>query len=67
MHPLRDRSSSDSYFWPVVWAAGLHLLIFSMLFVSFQFTPELPPARPIIQTTLYQFFFNDTATTEPYT
>ena len=64
MRQLIERSSSDSYFWPVVWAVALHLLIFTMLFVSFQFTPELPPARPIIQTTLYQLKSQSQATTQ---
>lgn len=64
MRQLSERSSSESYFWPVVWAVALHLLIFTLLFVSFQFTPELPPARPIIQTTLYQLKSQSQATTQ---
>ena len=47
------RSSSESYFWPVIWAVGLHALMFAMLFVSFHFAPDLPPAKPIVQATLY--------------
>ena len=39
------RSSSESYFWPTVWAVTIHVLLFAMLFVSFHFAPELPPAR----------------------
>jgi colicin import membrane protein len=35
-----------------------------MLFVSFQSTPELPPARPIVQTTLYQLKSQSQATTQ---
>ncbi|THG82182.1 cell envelope integrity protein TolA [Pseudomonas sp. A-1] len=50
----RERSPSESYFWPSIWAVGLHVLIFAMLFVSFAMTPELPPSRPIVQATLYQ-------------
>ena len=42
-----ERPQSESYFWPVVWAVGLHVLMFAMLFVSFAFAPDLPPARPI--------------------
>ena len=53
MHQL-ERSPSESYFWPVVLAVALHVLIFAMLFVSWAMTPELPPARPIVQATLYQ-------------
>lgn len=64
MHPLSEQSPSESYFWPAVWAVSLHLLIFAMLFVSFQFTPELPPARPIIQTTLYQLKSQSQATSQ---
>jgi len=64
MRQLSEQSSSESYFWPVVWAVVLHLVIFAMLFVSFQFTPELPPARPIIQTTLYQLKSQSQATTQ---
>ena len=47
----RERSPSESLFWPVVWAVGLHVLMFGMLFVSFAFAPELPPAKPIVQAT----------------
>jgi len=64
MRQLSEQSSSESYFWPVVWAVVLHLVIFAMLFVSFQFTPDLPPARPIIQTTLYQLKSQSQATTQ---
>ena len=64
MHPLSEQSPSESYFWPVVWAVSLHLLIFAMMFVSFQFAPELPPPRPIIQTTLYQLKSQSQATTQ---
>ncbi|MCP1620792.1 cell division and transport-associated protein TolA [Pseudomonas sp. SLBN-26] len=64
MHQQSERSPSESYFWPVVWAVGLHVLIFGMLFVSFAFTPELPPARPIVQATLYQLKSQSQATTQ---
>jgi colicin import membrane protein len=59
-----ERASSESYFWPVIWAVGLHVLIFAMLFVSFAFTPELPPSRPIIQATLYQLKSQSQATVQ---
>lgn len=58
------RSSSESYFWPTVWAVALHVLLFAMLFVSFHFAPELPPARPIVQATLYQLKSQSQATTQ---
>lgn len=64
MQQQRERAPSQSYFWPVVWAVSLHLLLFITLFVSFQFTPELPPARPIVQTTLYQLKSQSQATTQ---
>lgn len=60
----RERSQSESYFWPVVWAVGLHVLLFATLFVSFAFTPELPPARPVVQATLYQLKSQSQATTQ---
>ncbi len=44
-----DRSSSENIFWPVVWAVGLHAVLFAFLFVSFARTPDLPPARPVIK------------------
>ncbi|MDD2223265.1 MAG: cell envelope integrity protein TolA, partial [Pseudomonas sp.] len=44
-----DRSSSENLFWPVVWAVGLHAILFAFLFVSFARTPDLPPARPVIK------------------
>lgn len=60
----RERSPSESLFWPVVWAVGLHALMFAMLFVSFAFAPDLPPARPIVQATLYQLKSQSQATTQ---
>lgn len=59
-----ERSSSESYFWPTVWAVTLHALIFAMLFVSFAMTPELPPSRPIVQATLYQLKSQSQATVQ---
>lgn len=59
-----ERSSSESYFWPAVWAVTLHALIFAMLFVSFAMTPELPPSRPIVQATLYQLKSQSQATVQ---
>ena len=58
------RSSSESYFWPTVWAVTIHVLLYAMLFVSFHFAPELPPARPIVQATLYQLKSQSQATTQ---
>ncbi|MDH4610821.1 cell envelope integrity protein TolA [Pseudomonas sp. BN102] len=64
MQQQSERSSSESYFWPTVWAVALHVLMFGMLFVSFAFTPELPPSRPIVQATLYQLKSQSQATTQ---
>ncbi|MCY1273412.1 protein TolA [compost metagenome] len=64
MHQQSERSSSESYFWPTIWAVSLHALVFGMLFVSFAFTPELPPSRPIVQATLYQLKSQSQATTQ---
>ena len=63
MHQQREPSASESYFWPSVWAIALHVLVFGMLFVSFAMTPELPPAKPIVQATLYQLKSKSPATT----
>lgn len=60
----RERSSSEGYFWPSIWAVGLHALLFGMLFVSFAFTPELPPSKPIVQATLYELKSKSPATTQ---
>ncbi|MDF0730614.1 cell envelope integrity protein TolA [Pseudomonas entomophila] len=60
----REPSASESYFWPTVWAVGLHVLVFGMLFVSFAMTPELPPSKPIVQATLYQLKSKSQATTQ---
>ena len=60
----REPSASESYFWPSVWAIALHVLVFGMLFVSFAFTPELPPSKPIVQATLYQLKSKSQATTQ---
>lgn len=59
-----ERPQSESYFWPIVWAVGLHVLMFAMLFVSFAYSPELPPARPVVQATLYQLKSQSQATTQ---
>ena len=64
MQQQREPSASESYFWPSVLAIGLHVLVFGMLFVSFAMTPELPPAKPIVQATLYQLKSKSQATTQ---
>ena len=58
------RSTSQSYFWPVLWAVTLHALMFALLFISFSRTPDLPPARPIVQATLYQMKSQSQATSK---
>ena len=65
MHDQRERSPSESLFWPVVWAVGLHVIMFAMLFVSFAFAPDLPPAKPVVQATLYKLQSQSQATTQP--
>ena len=64
MQQQREPSASESYFWPSVWAIGLHVLVFALLFVSFAMTPELPPSKPIVQATLYQLKSKSQATTQ---
>ena len=64
MRQQREPSPAESLFWPVVWAVTLHTLMFAMLFVSFAFAPDLPPARPIVQATLYQLKSQSQATTQ---
>ncbi|WP_422909685.1 cell envelope integrity protein TolA [Pseudomonas sp. MAC6] len=64
MYDQRERSPSESLFWPVVWAVGLHVIMFAMLFVSFAFAPELPPAKPVVQATLYKLQSQSQATTQ---
>lgn len=59
-----DRSPSENLFWPVVWAVGLHAMLFAFLFVSFARTPDLPPARPVIKATLYQLQSQSQAATQ---
>ncbi len=59
----RERSPSEGYFWPSLLAVALHALLFGLLFASFAMTPELPPARPIVQATLYQLKSQSQATT----
>jgi colicin import membrane protein len=60
----RERSPSESYFWPSIWALALHILLFGTMFVSFAYTPELPPAKPIVQATLYQLKSQSRATSQ---
>lgn len=52
----------DRLFWPLFWAVLIHLLLLSLLFVSFSSKPELPPARPIVKATLYQLESQNMAT-----
>nr|WP_194718527.1 cell envelope integrity protein TolA [Pseudomonas typographi] len=60
----REPARSENYFWPTFWAIVLHVVIFGALFVSFAFTPELPPSKPIVQATLYQLKSKSQATTQ---
>ena len=64
MREQREPSASENFFWPTVWAVGLHVLIFGMLFASFAMTPDLPPSKPIVQATLYQLKSKSQATTQ---
>ena len=64
MQYQRERSPSENLFWPVVWAVGLHVIMFAMLFVSFAFAPDLPPAKPVVQATLYKLQSQSQATTQ---
>ena len=64
MQYQRERSSSESLFWPVVWAVALHVIMFAMLFISFAFAPDLPPAKPVVQATLYKLQSQSQATTQ---
>ncbi|MES2817972.1 MAG: cell envelope integrity protein TolA [Pseudomonadota bacterium] len=64
MRQQRERSTSESYFWPSLWAVGLHVLLFGLLFASFAFAPDLPPAKPIVQATLYQLKSKSPATVQ---
>lgn len=63
MRPV-EQSPSSPWFWPVLGAAGLHLVLFGLLFVSFSSTPELPPARPVVQATLYEMKSRSRAETQ---
>ena len=54
----------EKLFWPVVWALGIHVLLLSLLFVSFSSTPDLPPARPLVKATLYQLESQNRATSQ---
>lgn len=60
----REPTASENFFWPSVWAIGLHVLIFGLLFVSFAMTPDLPPSKPIVQATLYQLKSKSQAVTQ---
>lgn len=64
MQYQRERSPSESLFWPLIWAVGLHVIMFAMLFVSFAFAPDLPPAKPVVQATLYKLQSQSQATTQ---
>lgn len=64
MQYQRERSPSESLFWPVIWAVALHVIMFAMLFVSFAFAPDLPPAKPVVQATLYKLQSQSQATTQ---
>lgn len=59
-----ERSPAENYFWPIVWAVTFHVLMFATLFVSFAMTPDLPPARPVVQATLYKLQSQSKATVQ---
>lgn len=50
----RQLYQREKLFWPVLWALAIHIVLLSLLFVSFSSTPELPPSRPLVKATLYQ-------------
>lgn len=64
MREQGERSSAQGYFWPSVWAVGLHALVFGLLFASFAFTPDLPPVKPVVQVTLYELKSKSPATVQ---
>lgn len=64
MREQGERSPAQGYFWPTVWAVGLHALLFGLLFASFAFTPDLPPAKPVVQVTLYELKSKSPATVQ---
>jgi colicin import membrane protein len=59
-----ERSPAESYFWPIICAVVFHVLMFGMLFVSFAMTPDLPPARPVVQVTMYKLQSQSKATVQ---
>lgn len=60
----RQTHSRDRLFWPVFWALMIHVVLLSLLFVSFSGTPELPPSRPMVKATLYQLESQNMATSQ---
>lgn len=60
----RQTKSRDRLFWPVFWALMIHVVLLSLLFVSFSGTPELPPSRPMVKATLYQLESQNMATSQ---
>lgn len=60
----RQTYPRDKLFWPVIWAALIHVVLLSLLFVSFSSTPDLPPSRPIVKATLYQLESQNMATSQ---
>lgn len=60
----RQSYPRDRLFWPVIWALAIHVVLLSLLFVSFSSTPELPPSRPIVKATLYQLESQNMATSQ---
>lgn len=63
MRPV-EQSPSSPWFWPILGATSLHLVLFGLLFVSFSSTPDLPPVRPIVQATLYEMKSRSQAETQ---
>lgn len=59
-----ELSPSENFYWPMVLAVGLHVIVFAALFVSWTRIPEYPPSRPIIQATLYQLQSKSMATAQ---
>lgn len=60
----RQPQTRDKLFWPIIWALTIHVVLISLLFVSFSRTPELPPSRPLVKATLYQLESQNMATTQ---
>ncbi|MCL4126609.1 UNVERIFIED_CONTAM: hypothetical protein GTU68_008996 [Idotea baltica] len=62
MHSFYSEDT-EHYFWPIIFALTLHILLFAALFISFSSHINFPQPKPLVQVKLYQLKSQSQAST----